>query len=735
MSKRTVIKTTISWLLVFSLVFSLGAGVYADDPAGQSVQSNIEVKEVFKKPPVLPPNLEEEYDEYIELSLGDEPGIDIDGIAVEIEGIIASKAAVGFDASECTLERTMTALVKDFGVRYYGTPNEKNAANYVKNEFAGYGSYVAEVVEIPLKFPGGYLYPNSIQRPGVVELIDGPWIMGRPMPNNATFGSDALGDFSGVFHDFGTFPNISLPDGLNGNVYGALRIDGTGTAGAVTLANIQPFFNEFNNKYGGDAKLTGLFISRTGAATGAVQGVPIFHGIPANIANIPVNTVGLTLADLENVVAAGKSGNIKDVFRFEPKVAYAAYATKPAATDEPDLVLVISAHLDGVWGAPSANDNASGVSALIELARRFDKVDLGNIELIFAAVGGEEYGDFEGASYLCERLEREGKIARGATGSASTGSPGIGVNLNMDMIAPALNATTSGGAALRTVYAGNQTNAQNLASYLLIDDAASVVMPKALEGIITNVMFNAGGASDYMMFRYFGMDATSLNHGLERGYHTGFDNMEDNYSYDRHLYSVDLMTKAIQKAIDQELTKRARFATKYEGASSEISLINAEQMFKTYNSVSARFTGKETGAVYELTFTGEAAMFKLPGAEEFSVSGITAAGRGTGNMATGAAGNFTTRMVGSVSNITAVTSIKISGAPTVTVERGKVYNFDLALNFGAAGYDINWSASDPSFVLVNNDDIYILNKTGTVRLIATDLVSGNYHSITLRIAS
>ena len=647
----------------------------------------------------------------------------------------ADSQAVVYD-SECVLEETLTALVKDFGIRFYGTPNEKNATTYVKEQFEKYDSYVSEMVEIPLHIwnhpTGGYLYQNSIQRPAVVEPVDGPWILGRPIPNSATFGKDALGDFSGVFHDFGTFPNISLPDGLtSGGIYGTLRFDN-----AATVANINTVIAAIHTKYDGAVKLTGLFISRSIDATGLSGGVPVFYSLHGNITNIPVNTVGLALSCLENLAAVGKSGNIKDVYRFEPRVSYAAYATKPAATDEPDLVLVVSAHIDGVWGAPSANDNGSGVTALIELARRFNDVDLGNIELIFAAVGAEEYGSFEGAAYLCERLEREGKITRGATGSNSNGSPGIGVNLNMDMIAPELNAVTSGGASLATVFAGNRSNAQNLASYLLLDEAASVKMPEALDGIITNAMFNLGGASDYMMFHYFGMDATSLNHGLERGYHTAFDNMEDNYSYDRHLYSVDLMTKAIQKAIDQELTKRAKFIAKMDEVTTEVTLTNADQMFKTYDAVAVRFTGKDSGEVCDLTFTKDEPVKLLLGVEELEILSVTATGTGVGNMRTGQAHNFTSRLVGTVDNCYAITSLKINALSIYTVARGESYHFGLILNNHATCEKVEWAIADPSLAYVDHDgNVTIFDKIGNVRLTATDPDTGISHSITLRIAS
>jgi len=82
-----------------------------------------------------------------------------------------------------------------------------------------------------------------------------------------------------------------------------------------------------------------------------------------------------------------------------------------------------------------------------------------------------------------------------------------------------------------------------------------------------------------------------------------------------------------------------------------------------------------------------------------------------------------------------ITSLRIDVNVTVTVSRGDVLNFGLLLNEGAVGDNVVWSVTDPSFALVDGADIYILNKTGLIRLIATDPVSGLSHSIQLRIAS
>lgn len=53
--------------------------------------------------------------------------------------------------------------------------------------------------------------------------------------------------------------------------------------------------------------------------------------------------------------------------------------TRPAApnqaADHPDEIIVIGAHYDTVTGCPGANDNATGVAALLELARRFRRVE------------------------------------------------------------------------------------------------------------------------------------------------------------------------------------------------------------------------------------------------------------------------------------------------------------------------------------------------------------------------
>ena len=55
----------------------------------------------------------------------------------------------------------------------------------------------------------------------------------------------------------------------------------------------------------------------------------------------------------------------------------------------PDEIVVVGAHYDSVFGSPGANDNASGVAALLELAREFKNKEV-NRTLRFVAFVNEE---------------------------------------------------------------------------------------------------------------------------------------------------------------------------------------------------------------------------------------------------------------------------------------------------------------------------------------------------------
>lgn len=72
--------------------------------------------------------------------------------------------------------------------------------------------------------------------------------------------------------------------------------------------------------------------------------------------------------------------------------------------------LAVVAHLDTVAGSPGADDNASGVVALAELARLLAPTSLRR-SVVLAAVDLEEAGGFAGAEALIHELSAERQIA------------------------------------------------------------------------------------------------------------------------------------------------------------------------------------------------------------------------------------------------------------------------------------------------------------------------------------
>ena len=83
-----------------------------------------------------------------------------------------------------------------------------------------------------------------------------------------------------------------------------------------------------------------------------------------------------------------------------------------------------------------------------------------------------------------------------------------------------------------------------------------------------------------------------------------------------------------------------------------------------------------------------------------------------------------------------VTSVRIDSLSIATVARYETRNFGVILNDNAISDKIDWTIADPSLGYVDEDgNVTIFDKTGNVRLTATDRDTGISHSITLRIAS
>jgi aminopeptidase YwaD len=93
----------------------------------------------------------------------------------------------------------------------------------------------------------------------------------------------------------------------------------------------------------------------------------------------------------------------EDHFQWEGKSYKNIVAEKKGKTS-PDRVFILAAHYDTVPGSPGADDNASAVAVLLEIARNIQSVSLeGSVRLI--AFSLEEY-NYIGSTHYVENLKK-----------------------------------------------------------------------------------------------------------------------------------------------------------------------------------------------------------------------------------------------------------------------------------------------------------------------------------------
>ncbi len=98
---------------------------------------------------------------------------------------------------------------------------------------------------------------------------------------------------------------------------------------------------------------------------------------------------------------------------FGDKSEYRNVIAEHYGREKPDEIIVVGAHYDTVWFTPGADDNASGVAALIEMARALAEISLSKT-VRFVAFANEEHpffltnkmGSLVHAKRAAEREER-----------------------------------------------------------------------------------------------------------------------------------------------------------------------------------------------------------------------------------------------------------------------------------------------------------------------------------------
>jgi len=210
-------------------------------------------------------------------------------------------------------------------------------------------------------------------------------------------------------------------------------------------------------------------------------------------------------------------------------------ATKKAKSkNENPKEVILGAHHDSVVGAPGANDNASGVGLMLELARVYKGYNTDKT-LKFIAFGSEERG-LLGSKYYVEQLSQEQKDQ-------------IEAVFVPDMVAT------------------NYEKAKNLYA-MTVDGSTNIITDSTVAAGArlgnSDILPGTFGSSDHVYFHRAGIPAAlfiwmgidswdPLVYHIEKVYHTPQDTIEDNISADRMQSALDIIGSGLFDVVRKEV--------------------------------------------------------------------------------------------------------------------------------------------------------------------------------------
>jgi len=366
------------------------------------------------------------------------------------------------------------------GPRVASSPEEAAGAEYIASTLASYG-YAVQIQEFP--------YTNRVAYLDVLE------------PEGIT-----------VHVRVGTNSPLTPPGGVTGRVVDC----GYGTAG------------EFPSDVAGNIALI-----RRGSVTFAnmVANATAAGAVAVLIQNTDWRTftASVTGAPIPFVTMNSEAGEALRVGDVVARLSIHQYSTsrnviatrKPLnANHDSGGIVVFTAHHDSIPTAPGASDNASGVAALLELARVFANLPIGS-EIRFVAVGAEEVG-LRGSRYYVSQLAEDEKDR-------------ILGNYNMDMVGTA-------GEAQTTLYV-NTIGGDNLVSRTAREAAQRLGYQDIVRAPYER------GASDHVAFQEVGIDAANfiwrdpVTAALEPWYHQPYDTI-DRISPERLRIAAEVVAAA-----------------------------------------------------------------------------------------------------------------------------------------------------------------------------------------------
>ncbi|WP_026584495.1 M20/M25/M40 family metallo-hydrolase [Bacillus sp. J33] len=392
-------------------------------------------------------------------------------------------------------------LSEEIGTRPGGLENEKKSAEYIANTLKGYG------YDVEFQY-----FPVADQYIGSTAFEDGTiWEMGAS-PNGSI--SDTPVKAEVVYVENNDFTNVegkivliarsSTTAGYRQQVADAVDAGAAGVILQSLVGSRGNYGQTFNP-------------SLTATYDIPVFGASYIHGEwlreQMEQGAVEVSLTAKHYSDLKSV-------NV--------------IATKEAKTKSEDTKeVILGAHHDSVIGAPGANDNASGVGLMLELARVYKGYNTDKT-LKFIAFGSEERG-LLGARYYVDQLTQEQKDQ-------------IEAVFVPDMVATNYDKATN-------LYAMTPDGSQNIVTDSTGEAGArlgnSDILPGRF-GSSDHVPFHNAGIPG-ALFIWMGIDSWDpLVYHIEKVYHTPQDTIEDNISAERMQSALDIIGSGLFDVIRKE---------------------------------------------------------------------------------------------------------------------------------------------------------------------------------------
>lgn len=386
-------------------------------------------------------------------------------------------------------------LSEEIGSRPGGLEGEKEAADYVANNLRNLG------FEVEYQY-----FPVADQYIADVGFADGTvWEMGAA-PNGKVSADAVEGQ---VIYVEGGLSPADFPADTAGKIVALTRESST----AAYRTQVDNAVN---------AGAAGVILQSVVGSRGNYGST--FNPSLTKVYDVPVYGAAFIQVEwLKDQLAEGPVTLNLTAEHFSDLQSVNVIGTKKAKSNKGNnKEVLLTAHMDSVVGAPGANDNASGVGLMLELARVFKSYNTEK-DLKFIAFGSEERG-LLGARYYVDQLTQPER-------------DNIEAVFNPDMVATSYEKAEN-------LYAMTVDGSRNIVTDSTVAAGArlgnSDILPGQF-GSSDHVPFHNAGIPA-ALFIWMGIDSWDpLVYHIEKVYHTPQDTIEDNVSEERMQSALEVI--------------------------------------------------------------------------------------------------------------------------------------------------------------------------------------------------